>query len=134
MILAYNKKVYFDYQILESFQAGLSLSGKMVKQIRSKRINITGKYIVYQKGKLQIIDFGNDHIRENVSLLLKKREVDKIRTMIAEKGVSCTIINIKTVGRWIKAEIVLVRGKNKTDKRETIKKRDLDREAARNLL
>jgi SsrA-binding protein len=133
MNLATNKKAHFDYHILESFQAGLSLSGKMVKQLRARRVNITGKYIIYQKGQLQIIDFGNDQLRENVVLLLSTKEVGEIRSKLAEKGVSCVVLNIKTVGRWIKAEIAIVKGKKNFDKREDIKKRDLDRDEARGL-
>ena len=133
MNLATNKKAHFDYHILESFQAGLSLSGKMVKQLRGHRVNITGKYVIYQKKQLQIIDFGNDQIRENVALLLGSREVEEIRSKLTEKGVSCVVLNIKTVGRWIKAEVAIVRGKKNFDKREDIKKRDLDRDEARGL-
>ena len=133
MNLATNKKAHFDYHILESFQAGLSLSGKMVKQLRNRRVNIAGKYVIYQKGQLQIIDFGNDQIRENVSLLLSSREVGEIRSKLTEKGVSCVVLNIKTVGRWIKAEVAIVKGKKNFDKREDIKKRDLDRDEARGL-
>ncbi len=133
MVLANNKKAFFDYHILESFQAGLSLSGRMVKELRQKRVQITGSYIIYQKGKLQIIGFGNDKTRENVPLLLQQREVNEIHGALKEKGVSCTVLNIKTVGRWIKAEVALVKGKKNFDKRDDIKKRDLDREEARGL-
>ncbi|MEM1311858.1 MAG: SsrA-binding protein [Patescibacteria group bacterium] len=134
MNLARNKKAHFDYHILESYQAGLSISGKMVKQLRQKRVNITGKYIIYQKLQLQIIDFGNDKLRENVPLLLNKKEQAEISSRLNEKGISCVVLNIYTLGRWIKAEIAIVRGKKNFDKRESIKKRDLEREEARNLL
>jgi SsrA-binding protein len=134
MNLATNKKAHFDYHILESFQAGLSLSGKMVKQLRKHRVNIAGKYVIYQKSQLQIIDFGNDQIRENVPLLLSKKEMDEIRGKLHEKGVSCVLLNIRTLGRWIKAEVAIVKGKKNYDKREDIKKRDLDRDEARDLI
>ena len=67
-------------------------------------------------------------------LLLNKKEQAEIKSRLYEKGISCVILNIYTLGRWIKAEVAVVRGKKNFDKRETIKKRDLEREEARNLL
>ncbi|MBC7471909.1 MAG: SsrA-binding protein [candidate division SR1 bacterium] len=130
-VLVVNKKAYFEYKVLESFQTGLSLSGYMVKQVRANKVVINGMFVVYQKGQLQIIGFGNEQSRENVPLLLNKREVDEIAGQIRIKGVSCIILNIKTVGRWLKAEIAVVKGKKLHDKKEDIKKRDIDREIGR---
>lgn len=130
-VLVVNKKAYFEYKVLESFQAGLSLSGYMVKQVRANKVVINGMFVVYQKGQLQIIGFGNEQSRENVALLLNKREVDEIAGQIRIKGVSCIILNIKTVGRWLKAEIAIVKGKKLHDKKEDIKKRDIDKEIGR---
>jgi SsrA-binding protein len=133
-ILASNKKAHFDYHILETFQAGLSLSGVMVKQLRQKKVPLAANYIIYQKGQLQIIGFGNDVFRENVPLLLKQKEIKQIQGELKIKGISCVVLNIKTIGRWLKAEIALVKGKKNFDKREDIKKKDLNREEARNML
>jgi SsrA-binding protein len=130
-VLIVNKKAHFEYQILESFQAGLSLSGPMVKLVRANKVVINGLFVVHQKGKLQIIGFGNEQMRENVSLLLNKKEKNEIIEQIREKGVSCIPLNIKTVGRWLKAEIAVVKGKKLYDKKDAIKKRDVDREVAR---
>jgi SsrA-binding protein len=132
-ILLTNKKARFDYHILETFQAGLSLSGPMVKWIRGNKVQLVGVFVVYQKGNLEMINFGNDILRENVGLLLKQREVEDIRGQLATKGISCVPLNIKTVGRWLKADIAIVKGKKNYDKRETIKQRDLDREEVRGL-
>jgi SsrA-binding protein len=92
LILLTNKKARFEYEILETFQAGLNLSGRMVSLIKNKKVNLLGKYI------------------------------------ISTKGITCIILNIKRVKRWLKAEIALVRGKKLYDKRADLKKRDLDRE------
>ena len=132
-VLVVNKKAYFEYKVLESFQAGLSLSGYMVKQVRANKVLINGMFVVYQKGQLQIIEFGNEKSRENVALLLNKRELNEIAGQIRIKGVSCIILNIKTVGRWLKAEIAVVKGKKLHDKKEDIKKRDIDREIGRDF-
>lgn len=131
MIIAKNKKAVFDYEILESYQAGLSLSGFMVKEVRGKRVNLQGKYVVYQNGQLELLGFGNDKVTENVPLLLNKKEISKIAGQLSTKGISCIVLNLKQIGRWLKAEIAIVRGKKEYDKRETIKKRDLDRDQKR---
>ena len=130
-VILYNKKAHFEYKIVESYQAGLGLSGPMVKYVRAKKIVMQGLFIVYQKGRLEIVGFGNEQLRENVPILLNKKEMDEIVGQIREKGVSCIPINIKTVGRWIKSEIAIVKGKKLYDKKEDIKKRDVDREVAR---
>jgi SsrA-binding protein len=132
-ILSNNKKAKFDYHILESFQAGLSLSGKMVKEVRNRRVNCEGLFVVAQNNRLEIINFGNEKIRENVPLLLKKREIDKIQGKIQEKGITAAVLNLKTVGRWIKAEIGIVKGKKKYDKREDLKKKTIQREMEREI-
>ena len=128
MIIANNKKAHFDYFVIESFQAGLNLSGQMTKAIRNNRVNIAGKFIVAQGGQLEILGLGNEKVTENVILLLNKKEKKEIMGRLTEKGISCVILNFKTVGRWIKAEVALVKGKKNYDKRETIKQRDMDRE------
>jgi SsrA-binding protein len=130
-VIAINKKAGFEYKVLESFQAGLSLSGPMVKAIRAHRVTITGLFVVYQGGQLQIVGFGNESLRENVKLLLNPKEINEIAGKIREKGLTCVPLNIKTVGRWIKCEIAIVKGKNTGDKRETIKNREIDREVNR---
>ncbi len=128
MIIANNKKAHFDYFVIESFQAGLNLSGQMTKAIRNNRVNIAGKFVVAQGGQLEILGLGNEKVTENVILLLNKKEKKEIMGRLTEKGISCVILNLKTIGRWIKAEVALVRGKKNYDKRETIKQRDMDRE------
>jgi SsrA-binding protein len=133
MILITNKKANFDYEILQKFTAGLSLSGQMVKQIRTKKVPITGKFITINKDKLEIIGLGNQQIIENVPLLLNQKEIKKIKGQLSIKGISCVVLNLQTVGRWLKAEIAIAKGKKKFDKREDLKKQDLDREYGRSL-
>jgi len=130
-IIAINKKARFEYHVLETFQAGLSLSGAMVKLIRARKVQATGLYVVWQNDQLEIINMGNESLRANVPLLLKRRQLDTIRERIKTKGVTCVVLNLKTVGRWLKAEIGLVQGKNKADKRKTLKQRAVSRDLAR---
>jgi SsrA-binding protein len=132
-VIITNKRAKFDYTILESYQAGLSLPSRLVKLIRSKKIVLEGKYIIPQKGQLVLLDFGNEEIRENIPLLLNKKEIAEITEKLETKGISCIPLNIKTVGRWLKSEIALVKGKKAKDKRRTIKDRDLDRDMGREI-
>jgi SsrA-binding protein len=130
-VIIFNRKAKFDYEILETFQAGLALDGRMVKLVRARKVTLNSVFIIFQNNRLEMINFGNEEKNENVPLLLKPKEMKEIMGSIGEKGVSCIPLNIKTVGRWLKADIALVRGKKNYDKRQTIKKRDLDREEAR---
>jgi len=132
-ILANNRQARFEYEILESFQAGLVLSGKMVKAIRNRQVKPEGAFVVYQNNRLEIIGLEGGGVKENVPLLLKKKEMNEIAGQIRQQGLTCIVLNFKTVGRWIKAEIALAKGKTKRDKREALKRRALDREMAREL-
>lgn len=132
-VLITNKRAKFDYTVLESYQAGLALPSKLVKLVRSRKVVLEGKYIIPQKGKLILLDFGNEEIRENIQLLLNKKEIEEITSKLETKGVSCIPLNIKTVGRWLKSEIAVVKGKKAKDKRKTIKDRDLDRDLGREI-
>ena len=130
-VLISNKKTKFDYHILETYQAGLVLPSLMVKQIRSRRVTLSATFIINQNNRLELINFGNEVVRINIPILLRKKEMREITEKLNEKGVSCVALNIKTVGRWIKAEIAIVKGKKNYDKRQALKNRDLDRESRR---
>ena len=132
-ILISNRRAKYDYVILESYQAGLSLPSKLVKLLRNKKVTLEGKYIIPQQGVLVLLDFGNEEYRANIPLLLNKKEVQEIMYQLETKGISCIPLNIKTVGRWLKSEIALVKGKKAKDKRRSIKERDLDRDLGREI-
>jgi SsrA-binding protein len=105
----------------------------MVKLIRAKKVLLDGKFVIFQKNQLQIIGFGNNEIQENVVLLLKKKEIAQIRKELQTKGLTCIPLNIKVIGRWLKAEVGIAKGKKNFDKKEAIKRRDIDREVKREL-
>lgn len=111
----------------------MSLSGGMVKLIRAKKVVLNGKFIVFQKGVLQILGLGNEEISHNIPLLLSQKEIKEIVKNLQIAGLTCIILSIHTHKRWLKAQIALARGKKNYNKRETIKKRDLDRESRQNL-
>ena len=130
-VLILNKRARYEYHLLESYQAGLVLSGELVKAIRERRVTLRSAYVAGGPKGLTIIGLKLGDTDYTVPLLLQQKEVDEIKGAITEKNITCVPVNIKRVGRWFKAEIAIAKGKKDYDKRETIKARDLDREARR---
>lgn len=141
---AENKKARFDYEILEKFQAGVVLTGPEVKSIRNGQINLTGSYVTFHGSKAFLL---NAHVSKykfageqpdyeptrSRPLLLKKREINYLRSKSEERGLTIVPLAVYSKNRLIKLEIAVARGKQRFDKRETIKKRDLDRELRKNI-
>jgi len=150
LILAKNKKAYYNYQILEKFEAGVSLIGQEVKSIKSGRINLAGSYVVlkeYVKGRHPEVfligatippyqpknispDYNPERSRK---LLLKKSEIKHLIGKVKEKGLTLVPLRIYTKRGKIKLEFGVAKGKKKVDKRESIKKREVEREMKREL-
>jgi SsrA-binding protein len=143
MSLIVNKKAHFNYEILEKYEAGIELLGSEVKSIRNKQGNIDSAYVIIRGGEVFLINADippyqianktgvHERIR-NRKLLLNKKEVLKFETS-DQKGLTVVPISLYSKGPKIKVEIAVVRGKKKFDKRESIKKRDLEREIGRTL-
>ena len=143
-IIAQNRKARFNYEIIDTMEAGIVLTGSEVKSLRMSKINITYTYASPNNGEIQIhnlyIDEYKNASNKVVSpkrirtLLLHKREIKKIQGYIEQKGL--TIVPLKIYfndqGR-AKLEIAVARGKKLYDKRETEKKRDWDRNKQRLL-
>ncbi|MCK5611849.1 SsrA-binding protein SmpB [Candidatus Pacearchaeota archaeon] len=136
-IIHKNKKVYFDYEILQEFTAGIALTGAEVKSVRGGHVNLKGAYMSIQKGEAflknshiskyshdQSEDYDPFRIRK---LLLNKREIEKMSTQLNTQGISIAALAIGLVGRNIKVLIAVVRGKKKHDKRDSIKGREQKR-------
>jgi SsrA-binding protein len=128
-----NKRARFEYNILESYQAGLVLSGELIKGLREKRVTLNSAYVVYNKGTLNMIGFKLQDKDFTIKLLLNKKEMNEVIGAIKEKNITCIPINIKRVGRWFKSEIAVAKGKKTYDKKETLKQRDLDRESKKEI-
>ncbi|NJK71660.1 MAG: SsrA-binding protein [Thermales bacterium] len=116
-ILILNKRARYEFHTIESFQAGLSLNGVQIKNIREGKITLRGSFIIFQKNRLQLINVTIGNQERNIYLLLNKKELSKIKEYLSQKGYSCVPINIKRVGRWIKSEIAIVKGKQTFNKR-----------------
>ena len=133
-----NRKAKYEYEFIDTYTAGVVLTGVEVKFIRDGRLSFVDSFCVFQDGELfmknvSISGIGNDNIKRDRKLLLKKKELKKILKEL-DKGLTLIPIRFYTNERNIfKVEIVLARGKKLYDKREVIKKRDIEKEINRTL-
>lgn len=141
---AENRKAYFDYEILEKFEAGLVLSGAEVKSIKGGRMNLSGSYVNFHDGEPYLIsasiapyqpknqpsDYDPSRSRK---LLFNKKEIDYLLGKTKQKGLTLVPLKVYNKGRRIKIEIGLARGKKQYDKRSAISKRESDRKIEREL-
>lgn len=143
-IYAENKKAYFNYEILEKIQAGLVLIGQEVKAIKSGRINLAGSYVVINNNELFLVGCNippyqpknapsNYNPERSRKLLLKKSEINYLIGKTQQKSLTLVPLRVYTEKAQIKLEFGIAKGKKKFDKRETIKRRDFDREIERTL-
>lgn len=127
-----NKKTRFEYNFLETYEAGIVLTGMEVKGIRQGNVNLTDTYCFFKDNDLWVknifISLGNDDSKRERKLLLKKAELKKLKSkLINGLTIVPTKIYINDRG-FVKVEIVLAQGKKLFDKRESIKSRDIERE------
>lgn len=137
--LASNKRARHDYHVLETFEAGIKLSGTEVKAVRSGKIQLKDSYVDFKDGQAYLVGAHISHYshgnRENHEpeavrkLLLRKREIDRLFGRTQLKGQTVVPLSVYLKGNWIKVEIALAQGKKLYDKREAEKTRELDREA-----
>lgn len=142
-IIADNKKARFDYEITEKFEAGLVLTGSEVKSIRDGAVNLKDSYISFRNGEAflqsahiseyKASSYNNHHPERLRKLLMHKEEINKIMGRVQEKSLSCIPLKMYFKNGRVKLEIGLGRGKKKHDKRQSIKKKESDRELARAL-
>ncbi len=144
MSYAENRKARFDYEVLEKYEAGIELLGTEVKSVRSGRMSLEGAFIIIRGGEAYLINSnippyqvnntekGYDPLR-NRRLLLTKKEINELAGSEKNKSLTIVPISVYNKGRKIKMEVALVKGKKKFDKRETIKKRETDRELRREV-
>ena len=143
-IVASNKKAYFNYEIVESLEAGIALVGSEVKSIRDGRVSLKDSFAEIKNGEVFLLHmnispyeqaniFNHDPLREK-KLLLHRREIKRLIGKIREKGY--TLIPTKVIlndkGK-VKVEIALAKGKRTYEKKRAIKERDLEREVRAEL-
>jgi len=144
-VLATNRKAFRDFHVLEKFEAGIELRGTEVKSIREGHIRIDEAYAHIENGQAEVLQmtiqpyshgnvFNHSPTRPR-RLLLHKKEIERLRSKIGEKGLTLVPLKAYLKGGKVKIELALCKGKDTVDKRDTLKKKaeDMDtRRAMRN--
>ena len=143
MILAGNKKAYFDYFVEDKLEAGIELQGSEVKSAKAGKVSIKESFIRIINGELFIMgmsivpwSFGsiyNPEERRVRRLLLHKKESRRLHEKVSQKGYTIVPLDVHLSHGYVKLEIALARGKKTYDKRESIAKRDSERDIRRSL-
>lgn len=134
-ILLENKKAYFDYEILETFEAGLKLLGWETKSLKLKRGSLSGSHAIIRGGEIFLIGLNIQPYQPNnmpqdyeenraIKALLRKKEIDYLNGKLEQKGLTLVPLKLYTKDNLVKAALGLVRGKKQFEKREKIKKRE----------
>ena len=143
-VFSENRKAYHDYEILETFEAGLVLTGPEVKSTKGGRMSMAGSYVTFHDGgayligasiapyqpKNQPADYDPARSRK---LLLHKEEIASLLGKIQQKGLTLVPIKVYNKGRRIKLEFALARGKKQYDRRADIAKKEAQRKISRAL-
>ena len=139
--MAQNKKARHDYTILNTYEAGLVLTGTEIKSIRAKRVNLTDGFAQVRNGEAWLMNihiseytqgnrFNHDPLR-NRKLLLHKKEIAKLQGETQDKGITIVPLRIYLKNGVAKVLLGVAKGKHEYDKRETLKRREQDRQIAR---
>lgn len=138
-----NKKAYFDYQLLDRFEAGINLYGFEVKSVRLGKADLTGSYVriigseaylinakIFPYQKDQIENYDESRSRK---LLMHKKEIISLKSKVDGSNLSLVPVSMYLKNGFIKVEVALGKGKKKYEKRESIKKKDITRDIEREL-
>jgi SsrA-binding protein len=142
-VIATNRKARHDYELLDSFEAGLVLLGSEIKSIRAGRVNLREGYVSPRDGELWLLNthiasydqagmFGHDPLRPR-KLLLHRREIERILARVQEKGLTIVPVSLYLLRGRAKLEIALARGRKQYDKRENMRERESQRQIERSL-
>ena len=140
-IICQNKKASFEYFLLDKYEAGIKLKGTEIKSIRAGKCNINDAYVIMKNNRPYILNmfiakydngniFNHDELRTR-ELLMHKHECIKLSNKIKLEGLTLVATKAYFEGSLVKIEVCLAKGKKITDKRETIKKRDMERNMAK---
>lgn len=140
-LVASNKRARHDYAILDTYEAGMVLTGTEVKSLRAGRASLTDAFAHLDRGEVWLYGmhvpeyvngtWTNHAPRRTRKLLLNRREIEKIAGKLNESGVTLVPLSVYFNNGYAKVELGLARGKKTWDKRQDIAKRDADREIAR---
>ncbi|MCR5760731.1 MAG: SsrA-binding protein SmpB [Sphaerochaetaceae bacterium] len=140
-VLQTNKKAYFNYQIVDDLEAGISLEGTEVKSLRQGKFSFGDSYIKIIDGELILTGFTiqpydkgsifNHKSDRDRRLLVHKQEIKRLKRKTEEKGFTLVPTKVYLKGNRVKIQVSLAKGKDLHDKKEAIKERDIDRQARR---
>jgi SsrA-binding protein len=141
--IATNRKAHHDYNILETLEVGIALRGSEIKSVRASQVSLGEAYVKPENGELWLINayiarydaasyMGHDPVRQR-KLLVHRKELLRLTARLAEKGLTLVPLRMYLKDGIAKLEIGLGRGKKLYDKRETIARRDAEREIERTL-
>ena len=145
LVLTRNRKALHDYTVLEKIEAGIELFGTEVKVVRMGHVGLSGAFAHVDKRTNEVFlnnlsippyDFGNRFNHESLrsrKLLLHKREILKLRVLTEQKGHTLVPLSLYMVRGRVKVEIGVCKGKAQADKRETLRRRDAERDAQRTI-
>lgn len=138
-----NRKVNFDYEIIDTYETGIVLTGTEIKSIRQGKANLKDSYAIIKNGEIFLLNMhisayeqGNRFNHEETrtrKLLMHKKEILKLRDKIEINGFTLVPIKLYFKGNKAKILIGLAKGKKNYDKRESIKKKDMERQVAKDL-
>jgi len=142
-VVSTNRKARHDYEILDTYEAGLVLTGSEIKSIRAGHVNLREGFVQVRDNELWLLNthiaaydqagkFGHDPLRPR-KLLLHRKEIDRIAARVQEKGLTIVPTMLYLTRGRAKVEIALARGKKQYDKRESLRKRDSQRQIERSL-
>ncbi len=141
--IAVNKKAYHDYLIEDKYEAGIVLTGSEIKSIRAGKVSLKEAYVSFVRGEAFLKDmhiaiykeatYNNHEETRDRKLLLHKREISKLFSKCKVQGYTCIPLKLYFKEGRVKAEIALAKGKSLYDKRESDKKRAMDKAAKQAL-
>lgn len=140
-VISTNKKAYHDYFVEDTLEAGIELTGTEVKSLRQGSVNLRDCYCRIINGEIYVLGmhissyekgniFNRDPMRDR-RLLLHKKEILRLLGLVGQKGYAIIPLSLYLSGKWMKLELGLCKGKKLYDKRESLAKKDADREMER---
>jgi SsrA-binding protein len=137
-LIADNRKAFHDYHVLDSWEAGVALLGTEVKAIREGSVNLRDSYARLENGEVWLMNlhispyshtgYAHHDERRQRKLLLHRHEIEKLSGRVVERGLTLVPLRMYLNKGRVKVALALVKGKQAHDKRETIRRREVDRE------
>ena len=140
-VVATNRRARFDFQVEDSYEAGLSLTGSEVKSLRAGNVSLSDAYAMPKGAELLLVNcrigeyqpaaaFGHAPLRDR-KLLMRREEIEKIRGKVEQRGYTLVPLRIYFKQGWAKVEVALARGRKHEDRRDAIAERETKRELDR---